>query len=409
MLSPRLSSNLLLRLCPQGTRGLLPLGLLGGLLCASPAAQAADDDDFEFEEEEEEEKPKKNEKDDGELDETDPDEALKSGGGSGEGLDLDDDEDMGTVKPRGPGEDTAVEYRKALEEFSQLSGDEEALAWERYLRKYPQSLFRSRIEARLEEINQEMYNDEITGPGRAGDAGKQEIFFAQPMLLESIDPRTKLRGGFEWGFPNWINLMVDYEHQITRESSAHVGIRNRFSGWSFEGGGKYALVKSARSKLLVTGIADMRLNLGPAFFAFRPQLGVGKRFQFNKDLYLDAQIQGGSDLAFVKYDLGTGVETKLDPRTVGGINLSLAPTQNLRIYFETSTYMKDLGGEVAGNLETGSFRFNQLTFGMKYIQWKSKKSQKVEAGFGASAPYTSNYWAYHFGSITGDANYYFPQ
>ena len=59
-----------------------------------------------------------------------------------------------------------------------------------------------------------------------------------------------------------------------------------------------------------------------------------------------------------------------------------------------------------GDEQIGSFRFNQLTFGMKFVQWKGKKQQKFEAGFGANAPYTSNYWSYHYGSIMGDVNYY---
>lgn len=362
------------------------------LIGAAPALAA--DDDFDFDEKEDEEPETKRRTDeDGTLKEEDPDAELKSTGATGGELDLDEDGDMGPGKAQGPGEDTAVIYRKALEVNGQLTADEEALAWERYLRKYPKSLFRSKIDQRLEEINASLYADEIdTNSGRTNDAGRQELFFAQPMQLESIDPRSRLRAGFEWGFPSYVNLMVGGEYQLMRELSVHGNLRNRFTGWNMEAGATYALVKSARTGFIVSGIGDMRLNLSPAHFALRPQLGIGKRFRFNKEVYLDAMVQGGSDMAFIQ---------GFSPRVVGGGNLSLAANQNLRIYLETSSYMKDFADE-----QIDSFRFNQVTFGMKFVQWKGKKQQKFETGFGATAPYSANYWQYHYGSIMGDVNYY---
>ena len=381
---------------PAASRARVRLGGLLSLVGALVAGPALAKDDFDPDEADEEEpdEPKRRTDADGDLKEEDPDAELKSSGGKGAELKLDDEDgDLGPSKAQGPGEDTAVLYRKALEEFAQLTADEEALAWERYLRKYPKSLFRTKIDQRLEEINAQLYQDEVeSSGGRASDAGRQELFFAQPMQLESIDPRSRLRAGFEWGFPDWVNLMVGGEYQLMREWSVHGGLRQRYTGWNVEAGTTYALVKSARTGFIVSGIGDVRLNLDPSHFAMRPQLGVGKRFRFNKEVYLDAMVQGGSDLAFID---------GLSPRLVGGANLSLAANNNLRVYMETSSYMKDLGDE-----QIGSFRFNQLTFGMKFVQWKGKKQQKFEAGFGANAPYTSNYWSYHYGSIMGDVNYY---
>jgi hypothetical protein len=305
--------------------GVIALSCLGW--CLSGAAPAlAGDDDFDFDEKEDDEPEQKRRTDeDGTLKEDDPDAELKSTGATGGELNLDDDGDMGPGKAQGPGEDTAVIYRKALEVNGQLTADEEALAWERYLRKYPKSLFRSKIDQRLEEINASLYADEIdTNSGRTNDAGRQELFFAQPMQLESIDPRSRLRAGFEWGFPSYVNLIVGGEYQLMRELSVHGNLRNRFTGWNMEAGATYALVKSARTGFIVSGIGDMRLNLSPAHFALRPQLGIGKRFRFNKEVYLDAMVQGGSDMAFIQ---------GFSPRVVGGGNLSLAANQNLRIYF----------------------------------------------------------------------------
>jgi hypothetical protein len=341
--------------------------------------------------------PKKGSADDEEADPDDDEWKAPEGSGTGEELNFDDEEEEGGGA-QGPaeGQDTARVYREALEQYGELGPDEEALAWERYLQRYPASLFRTRIEARMEELNQSMYGEMVEDSVRTTDAGKAELRFAQPLLLESLDPRSKIRAGFEWGFPSWVNLMADLEYQIFRELSVHGGLRNRFTGTNAEVGAKYALVKSARLGLLVTGIFDARFNFDPAGPGLRPQVGVGKRFRFG-DQHLDVQASGGSDLAIISADDGKA----LSPRLVGGANVSLAANRNLRVFFETSSYMKGFGDE-----ELGVFRFNQLTFGMKYVQARSKSKDKLEAGFGASAPYTTNYWSYHYGAIMGDAIYY---
>jgi hypothetical protein len=383
----------------------LSLSSLAGLLMAAQLGiAAADDDDFDLDLEEDSSKDERKkapttDPEGGDLD-ADPDDdewlAPETEGGGEEikfDEDFDDPGEDGTVKTRGPGEDTAEIYREALQDYERLSPDEEALAWERYLRKYPNSIFKSKIEKRVAELSSELYEDAMfgDGTGRVEDAARRELHFAQPMLLESIDPRTKLRAGFEWGYRDWVNLMVDYEYAFMRELSAHVGVRQRFTGYTLEAGPRYSIVKSSRLGLLVTGIGDVRANFNPGFAAFRPQLGIGKRFQLG-DMHLDTNLQGGYDLVF--YD---GVS----PRLVGGANVSLAASDNLRVYVESSTYMKGMG-----NPDIGSFRFNQITFGMKFLEKKSKSKDKFEAGFGASAPYSVNYWRYHYGAIAGDVNLY---
>ena len=52
----------------------------------------------------------------------------------------------------GEGEDNSTIYRAAQSANSRMIPDEEMIAWERYLEKYPNSLYTSRIEKRMEEL-----------------------------------------------------------------------------------------------------------------------------------------------------------------------------------------------------------------------------------------------------------------
>ncbi len=379
----------------------------GALLLLLPSvAVAQDDDDFDMYEEDEPEAtpPPKRLEESGELNEADPDDDAWMSKDSDKPIeelrfDDEDEDDPTGLQVQQEGEDTARIYRAALEQNSELGPDEEALAWERYLQKYPRSLFRQRIETRMDEVNQELYDDYIEESVRTTDAGKSEIRFTQPMFLESIDPRSKLRAGFEWGYPDWVNLMADLEWQLMREWSVHGGLRQRYTGYNLELGTKYAIVKSSRMGLLVTAIGDFRLNLNPSHPGLRPQLGVGKRFKMG-DQFLDAMFQAGSDLAIMNIDGSTGIS----PRLVGGANLSFAASDEVRVFFESSSYMKDLGHD-----DIESFRFNQVSFGIRYVKRKSKSKEKFDMGVGAAAPYTINYWRYHFGEIGADVNYYLNQ
>ncbi len=139
----------------------LSLSSLAGLLMAAQLGiAAADDDDFDLDLEEDSSKDERKkapttDPEGGDLD-ADPDDdewlAPETEGGGEEikfDEDFDDPGEDGTVKTRGPGEDTAEIYREALQDYERLSPDEEALAWERYLRKYPNSIFKSKIEKRV--------------------------------------------------------------------------------------------------------------------------------------------------------------------------------------------------------------------------------------------------------------------
>jgi hypothetical protein len=390
--------------------------MVAGLaLAASAPAYAQSEDDFDLFEDDEDsddeasdegDRPDEEEKPVDDFDPNDDDAWMdkKAEEGVEEGGELEfedefdaDDED---VKAQGEGEDTAAIYREYLEDVGRYGADEEALAWERYLKKYPNSLFRARIEKRLEELSEEMYSDYLEDDvTRTVDGGKREINFAIPMLLENIDPRSKLRAGFAWGIPNYLNLMVDGEWAILRELSVHGGIRNQYTGFHFNGGAKYAFIKSARTNFLATAIMDVRLNGNPTYFAAVPRIGAGKRFRFSDTTSLDLQGQLGYDAAFIPSE--SEGETVFDPRLAWGLNATLTPSDAVLIFMEYSSYSKFADDALAGN-----FHFDQLTFGLQFVQRRSKTKEKLRAGGGASVPTSAKYWSEHEGMITADVNYF---
>ena len=56
--------------------------------------------------------------------------------------------------------------------------------------------------------------------------------------------------------------------------------------------------------------------------------------------------------------------------------------------------------------QIGSFRFNTVTFGIKFVNRKGASTDRFETGIGANVPYTTNYWGNHYGAVAGDLNYY---
>jgi len=310
---------------------------------------------------------------------------------SGEGLDL--GEEFDDVEIRGEGEDDADIYRQFRAELERLGPAEEAIEWQRYLEQYPKSIFRAPIEKRLEELEAELYEERIEDRYQvATDDGKAELKMTQPILLSNIDPRQKLRVGFEMGLPSHFNLLLDYEHQLQRKLSVHGGIRNGYAGWYFEPGVKYALIKDARMQMLTTGNLDLILgtNLG-----VRPMVGWSKRFSLPQDVMLETMAQVGSEIIF---------SPSVDPRLQGGIQLAVAPTHTIRFFFETMFYMKDFTWE-AGD----AFAFNTITFGLKFFDRNPSNDDLFEASLGASAPYYYKYWRQHYGAVTGDVNLYFDR
>ena len=323
--------------------------------------------------------------DEPEVDEDDPSDPV---GPDGEQTDLLDD-DPDPTRPLG--NDSAETYRATLAAVSKLDPDDEMQTWDAYLAQYPNTSFRGQIEKRMEQLEDEMYDlnrmHTQPDPDQGVDADKAQLKFSQGLLIENINPRHRLQLTFEWGLPDYANLGVDYERPLSRKLSIHGGLRRRFTGGSVEGGVRWALVKSARTNTLVTFIGDVRLNTAPAFIGFRPQVAVGKRFG-----KLDLQGQAGVEVA---------PRSVLDLRVIGGANLTFRASSAVAMFAETSLYMKTISGDA------GPFRFNQFTFGMKFFpSTKAADPQKTEVNLGASIPYSSAYWQYHYGSLMGQANFY---
>ena len=293
------------------------------------------------------------------------------------------------------GQDTAELYRQAQNRGKKLNAEDEIILWEEYLEQYPYSVFEERIEARIDELTSSIYTDRIDEPGGGGvDALRQELDFAIPLLLENIDPRSKLRAGFEWGFPEYFNLLADLEYQILRELSAHAGLRRRYVGWNAEVGGKYALIKSARTNTLLTGILDLHLNMDPVFPAVRPQLGFGQRINLGGGI--DLQLQGGADIEFWSEDPSTNRPGGPQIHYIGGGNITYNASELVGIFVESSTNIKP-GGDV------GLYRFNIFTFGMRFVPGKKTPAH---VALSANVPYATNYYGYHYGAVQGDLNYY---
>ncbi len=361
------------------------LGLFLGVLFVQPAMAGDDDDPLGLDDDEE-----------GSDDSEDLPDIQPSKNPESE-VDFDEDqfEDDAEFGARKEGEDDAKIYRDFVEKLKGKDPDAELLEWERYLKKYPASLFRSRIEERMGELETEMFDTRIGESSEGGlmDAGKAELRFAQPFLLESVDPRTKLRIGVELGFPEYLSYVLDYEHQIMRNLSVHGGVRNRFTGTNIEAGARYAVIKSSRTKTLLTGILDLHVNANPAFFGIRPQVAFGQRVDVLSGLDLQGQLG---------VDLPLGYGDRFSPRYIGGLNVSVAPSEILRVYMEASSTIKDPFTDEVDS----AFRYNLATIGMKFIVRKGKTSDRAEIGAAASLPFANSYWGYHYGAIGADALIY---
>jgi len=302
------------------------------------------------------------------------------------GLDDDEDDDLDD-DTLAPGQDTAAIYRQQLAAVEGMAPDEEGMAWEEYLQMYTASVFRTQIEERMAEIAESMFGG-ARGPSGPVDEAQKAMDFAHGLLLEPIDPRTRFRAGFEWGYIDWVNLILDYEVAVRRDLGIHGGIQHRLSGWNLEGGARYALIKSTRTNMVLTAIGDVHLNLDPIAPGFRPMMALGKRIETKGSTVIDVQAQSGLDLMVYP--------GMFSPRMLGGMNVSVSPSETVKVFMET-TYIS----KAAPSDDASPFTFNQIAFG---IRFQGKGNMLV--GTGASVPYASNYWKYHYGSVLADFNYY---
>ncbi len=312
-------------------------------------------------------------------------------GEASEPIDLLGDEPL--IPTAGDSEQT---YRDTNKRLERLGADEQLAGWEEYLATYPTTVYRPRIESKMDGLMTELYSGRIRSDDpNAGqvDALRAEIPFSQPMQLENINPRTRFQAGFEWGLPAYLNLIIDFEGAVNRNLSFHGGVRRRYQGWNVEGGVRWALIKSSRTKTIVSILGDFRFNTNPAHPGIRPQLAAGKIF--GDKLHL--QIQGGPDIA---------ASNPVGLRIVGGGAAYYAASDTVGVFAETNLHFKMLPAD--GAFDGGLLAFNVVSFGMKFYPRSKDQpdAQDVEVNFGATVPYWQDVWQFHFGSVMGQANYY---
>ncbi len=309
-----------------------------------------------------------------------------------------DDDGQETVKPRGPGEDTAQLYRDTQKRCKDSTPDEEQLVWEEYLRKYPKSLYRDRIDERMEEISAVMFGERVPGSDRGArglDAVQRELNWALPYGLSSIDPRSHISVGVQWGFPSWFGGKVDAEYAFMRQASAHVLLGRDFAGGVVQPGAKYAIIKSSRTGTILTAGLDIKLNMSPTFVAFRPIVSFGQRFRVMNGLDISAQM--AADLE---------ARDDSDIRYNWGLHGELRPNDVVSLFWEWAWDAKYLSHPDVKD----SFRFFTTTFGLKFNAQKPKTEQgdgRLDAGVGAAFPYASNYWGFYAGGVDIMGDYYF--
>ncbi len=351
-------------------------------------------DDFDEEEDEDAEEVERLEAPEGgDLDEElplDEDDLDFAGDPDGEDdFDFDGElEELGDDEIGGEGQDNVGVYRDFVDNMDDLGAEEELLSWESYMEEYPNTLFRDRIERRMDELTEEIYGQRIDDPNSSyKDAKDREIGMARPLVLENIDPRTHAHVAVEMGFPSYLAGTVDFEWALAREMSVHAGVRRRLTGPNIEVGAKYAFIKSSRLDLIATGMLDFRYNTDPGYPGVRPQLAVGKIFDVGGGLHVVAQ--GGVDM-----------ELRGEPfsmRYIGGAHIRYQANDVVSVFAEGSLNYKanGLSGEYPNY---PNFQFHVLTFGLKFQPGK----QPIEAGLAANVPVAYQYWGYHFGAVQAD-------
>ncbi|MSQ03422.1 MAG: hypothetical protein EXR71_16285 [Myxococcales bacterium] len=308
-----------------------------------------------------------------------------------------EDDGQDSVQPRQPGEDTAQIYRDTQKKSKDMTPDEESLVWEEYVHKYPKTLFLKRIEDRQDDLSAIMFGDRVpdSDKGDRGlDAVQRELNFAVPFSLSSIDTRSRISGGIQWGFPSWFGGKIDAEYAFLRQMSAHVLLGRDFAGAVIQPGVKYALLKSSRTGTLLTSGVDIKLNTSPTFVAIRPMIGFGQRIRVGNGL--DLSVQVSADLE---------ARENSDIRWNAGLHGEYRPNEVIALFWEWSWDAKYLAHPDVDD----SFRFFTTTFGIKFNAKKPQTEQgggRIDAGVGAVYPYAANYWGFYAGGVDLMADYY---
>ena len=112
-------------------------------------------------------------------------------------LEIEDaEEDLEDTEPV-EGDDNATIFQAFEQSVKGLEPEEELIEWQKYLNQYPNSVFKQRIQQRMDLLQENLFDEDLLeriDEDTAKETGMEELYFAQPMYLENIDPRTK-RGG----------------------------------------------------------------------------------------------------------------------------------------------------------------------------------------------------------------------
>lgn len=296
-------------------------------------------------------------------------------------------------------DDGDATYRATLAKVENLPPDAAIEEWRAYLATYPETIFRRDIEERIDALFDDLYAEGRSDPNEdpVVDAMREEIEFSQGLLLDNINPRQRIQGAFAFGAPTYIDVTLDYEHQFARRLSVHGGLRNRYNGFGFEVGPRFALVKSARTQTLLTLSVDARINGNPLYPSLRPVLGFGKKFGS-----VQLQAQAGADVQL--RDIGG---TTVQARYSGGAQVQWAPSDRVAVFAETLLYFNPQPAD--GVFDGGLFSFTVVSAGLTFypsINPNKPDARNLEAKVGGSLPVASQYYQFYVGSINGQVNYF---
>lgn len=293
-----------------------------------------------------------------------------------------------------PGTDNVRIYRDQQKAFAELPADEEVMAWEAYLAEYPASIFRERIMARMDELQDAQYKDRIIrDEERSGkDPAQAEILLAQPLHMPSINPRTRVGLGLDLGFGAgtlYTGGRANFEYALLRNLSIGAGLGGGYNGWGLEFGAHYAPVKSAKDKLIFTILADFKLNFAPFFFQIRPQLALAK-------------VVGPAQIML---SVGTEIGTRPGESVaiLGGAHVHVRVAEAVAVFAETEIYARNL------SREGGAFLFENVTVGLRfYPKMKKRQDDPIQIDAGGTAAVASQYLQYYLGAVGLQGQYFIP-
>jgi hypothetical protein len=314
-------------------------------------------------------------------------------------LDPEDDERDDADLLLAPGVDSLETYRAQEKAVRGMAADEETMAWEAYLQTWPNSVYRTVIEDRIEALLTQSFQMRIDGGDDGSlDADQQELLFVQPLGMTNVNPRTAVQLGLDFGFPTYIGLNADFEYAFKRNISAHVGLAGRYAGWGLDIGSRWAFVKSTKLQFVGTLVADISFSQrvsqsldgggdqNTAYFLARPQLAFGKIIG-PVQLLLTAGAEIGS-----RKNQGVAI--------LGGLHVGARVAEPVGVFVETDVYVRNLGRE------EGVFNFSVLTFGLKFYPMAKKKGNPMEIGMGGHLPVATQYLQYYLGAVGAQGTYY---